>query len=215
MKLRNFTLILTISLILGNYSVDSPVIAEALTQLPTQTTKSNWKPFVSRAEGFSILMPGDPSEATGEWTVYEKNNKNKIRYTYKEKSFSVLTHTSLSDIQRFNLGAAYSVRAINSSSPNFQKMFFDDLPAEFNGSITHFMSEKILTNSTSKRNVILNGHPAKQMDIEIGTDRAVYKYRVYAIKNKTYTIYARINSNLASSLAGSTAGFINSFKLLN
>ena len=215
MKLRNFTLILTISLILGNYSVDSPVIAETLTQSPTQTAQSIWKTFVSRAEGFSILMPGKPDESTGESTVYEENNKDKVRYTYKEKSFSVLTHTSVADIRNLKLGAAYSVRAINSSSPNFQKLFLEDSPAELSGTITHVMSEKILTNSISKQDVILNGHSAKQMDIEIGTDKAVYKYRVYAVNNKIYSIYARIDSSLASSLAGSTVGFINSFKLLN
>ena len=215
MKLRNFTLILTISLILGNYSVDSPVIAETTTQSPTQTAKSIWKTFVSRAEGFSILMPGKPDESTGSSTVYEENNKDKVRYTYQQKSFAILTHTSISDIRNFKFGAIYSVSVINSSSPNFQKMFLDDSPAVISGTITHFMSEKILTNSISKQDVILNGHPAKQIDIEISTDKAVYKCRVYGVKNKIYNIYARIDSNLASSLAGSTVGFINSFKLLN
>ncbi len=182
--------ILTISLLLTGYSI-KPVMAEK----PYQIAQSVWGKFTSKEYGFSILMPGKP--------IF-------LNQTINVKGKSIAFH--IFSASQHNDRASYAVLVSDTLGE-----ISEDKKSYIYESITAMLNKISDATLISQNDLNMNGYNGRSFEMQYTKYgvKFIAKGNIFIINNRLYEILADTSSDIATSLTGSTQGFLDSFELVN
>lgn len=198
MKLRHFSLTLITALLLVAAAGRRPAIAQEQEVQPAAApaSQSVWSVFTSPQQDFSVLMPGEPQETSASTSI----------------------NTVSIDIQgfvvrRYDDTVQYLVTRIDFPA-DLDTQNID--PEQF----LEAMQSRILAQAEGElleaQNVSLNNYPGREIKLQATQDEQVMVAinRLYWVNRKLYQISVTVPQTLEPSLAGSSTGFLNSFRLI-
>lgn len=163
--------------------ISAPTIAW-VTALPPVAAQSLWKRFAFPKAGFSVVIPGTPTER-------------------REKGLSIFE--VVRDEERIRYAVSYIDLAV--APGNNSKLLNEVYEGVRKG------AEQDKGDLISYRTIKLNGFPGREMDFLL-PDNYVARWRVYVVNKRAYFLSATTTrKNLQTDLATSVAVFLNSFRV--
>lgn len=174
--MRVWQVVLGVAIVLG-----SPTIALR----STTAQESLWKRFTSKQAGFSVVMPGTPTE----------RKENGLR------QFEVI---------RDDESVRYAVGILELPvAPGNNRKLQNEVYEGIRKGAANGQADLL-----SFRTIQLNGFPGREMNFKL-PDEMVAKWRVYLVDRRAYFInVTTTEENQASGLATSIDVFLNSFRLI-
>ncbi len=179
------------SLLLGGTILITPAAQaqQTVPSVPTAAT-AQWKSFTPAKGGFTITMPGQPTERTqtldtpaGNISTYfysSSSNGGKVNYT-----------VSYVDLPKgvSEMPANLLLEAIASGLTGDERV--------------KVLSEKVIT---------LDNHPGREFKIESPT-KSIVRHRAYLVNQRVYQVVAEVPAAEESTLGKEVERFLESFKL--
>jgi len=198
MKLYQFSATLIVALLLSRSPAIQPAIAQEpeQEQTPVERSQSVWSVFTSPQQDFSVLMPGEP-QATSASTNID----------------AIAVEIQGFVVQRYENTVQYLVTRIDFPA-DLDTQNID--PEQFLEAMQNRILEQAGGELLDQQSVTLNNYPGREMKLQATQgDRAfVAINRLYWVDRKLYQISVTVPEALEPSLAGSSTGFLNSFKLI-
>jgi hypothetical protein len=186
---------LILALLLGTNPNLQPTIASE-TPEALEIAQSVWQPFASPQGDFTVLMPGEPSATPAATTTVG----------------SLLVSIEGFVVQRYDNTVQYLVTRID---------FPEDLntegidPNQFLAAMQNQIVQQTNGQVLQERTVMVDNYPGRELKLQTTDRDRVYilTNRLYWVGRKLYQISVTVPQDLEPSLAGSSAGFLDSFKL--
>ncbi|MGD2181599.1 hypothetical protein [Lusitaniella coriacea] len=191
MKLFSISPALIVALLLGGYPTLSPALAR------TEIAQSVWRLFASPQGDFTILMPGEPiaTQATTNIDTVAVDIQGFVVQRYDDTVQYLVTRIEIPD--ELN---------ITESEPNqLLTAMQNQILSQTNGQLVE------------QSRVMLGDYPGQEMKLQTvdENDRAfVVINRIYWVDRQLYQLSVTVPTSLEPSLAGSSQGFLDSFKFV-
>lgn len=191
MKLPSISPALIVAILLGGYPTVSPALARV------EIAQSVWRLFASPQGDFTILMPGEPiaTQATTNIDTVAVNIQGFVVQRYDDTVQYLVTRIEIPD-----------ELDITEMEPNqLLSAMQNQILSQTNGQLVE------------QSRVMLGNHPGQEMKLQMTdeNDRAfVVINRMYWVDRKLYQVSVTVPTNLEPSLAGSSQGFLDSFKVV-
>ncbi len=168
-----------------------PIVQPGQAQSPTQAAKVQWQSFSPADGGFSVLMPGQPTQ-------------KKQTLNTPAGNIDTYFYTSTQDGGKINYTVSYVElpKGVEKMSPPVL------LEAMANG-LMGDSRVKVLSEQT----IQLGDYPGRAFKIE-APDKALIMHRAYLVKQRIYQIAVQVPQAQEKTLSGDVDRFFNSFKLL-
>lgn len=183
---------LILALLLGNYPTLQPAIAFETLEI----AQSVWRRFNSPQGDYTLLMPGEPIATTASTTI------NNLPVDIEGFVVQRYDDTVQYLVTRIDVPATLNTEGID---PNqFLAAMQNQILQQTNGQV---LQERIVT---------LGNFPGRELKLQTTTGDRTYiiTNRLYWVDRKLYQISVTVPQNLEPSLAGSSVGFLDSFKLV-
>ncbi|MDY6784604.1 MAG: hypothetical protein SW833_19015 [Cyanobacteriota bacterium] len=187
---------LILAFLLGTRPNVQPTIASETLEV-LELAQSVWQLFASPQGDFEILMPGVPSLTPV------------VTTTVGNLPVSIEGFV----IQRYDNTVQYLVTRIDLPEElNTEEVEPDRLLAAMQNQIVQQTGGQVLQEGT----VMLDNYPGRELKLETleGDRTYVITNRLYWVDRKLYQISVTVPQDIEPSLAGSSAGFLDSFKLV-
>ncbi|MBE9117586.1 hypothetical protein IQ249_16940 [Lusitaniella coriacea LEGE 07157] len=191
MKLFSISPALIVALLLGGYPTLSPALAR------TEIAQSVWRLFASPQGDFTILMPGEPiaTQATTNIDTVAVDIQGFVVQRYDDTVQYLVTRIEIPD--ELN---------ITGTEPNqLLTAMQNQILSQTNGQLVE------------QSRVMLGDYPGQEMKLQTvdENDRAfVVINRIYWVDRQLYQLSVTVPTSLEPSLAGSSQGFLDSFKFV-
>jgi hypothetical protein len=195
MRLSPVSPALILTLLLGVFPTLQPAAA-SFRHAPSAIAQSVWRQFTSPRGDFSILMPGEPIATTASTTI-ENSSVNLEGFV----------------VQRYDNTVQYLVTRIEFPN-NLNTESID--PNQFLAAMQNQILQQTNGQVLQERSLALSNYPGRELKLQTTEGDRVYivTNRLYWVNRKLYQISVTVPQNLEPSLAGSSSGFLDSFKLL-
>ena len=186
MKAKFLLRSLLVSLLICGY----PIIVSVQARQPVQLAQLQWKEFSSKEGGFTVLMPGTPTQKTT---------------SMGGEFLSIDGHT-------FNV-------ALENDSISYT-VFYADLPSEMTqlsaelilSTIASALSSQNNLRVLSEQDIHLGSYPGKEFRLE-NSGKAIVRHRVYWVKQRVYQVAVETPVDREKALSIDIEKFLNSFQL--
>ncbi|MBD2580398.1 hypothetical protein [Oscillatoria sp. FACHB-1406] len=200
MKLRIVSPALILTLLFGN----APCFASSLKSAPSTATtfetleiaQSVWRRFTSPGGDFTILMPGEPKATAASTTI-------------NDAPVAIVGYF----VERYDDTVRYLVTRIDfPNSLDTSKIDREQFLSAMQNQILQQTNGEMLQD----RVVMLGSYPGREIKLQTTSNNRPYIAinRLYWVDRSIYQISVTVPQNLESSLAGSSTGFLDSFKLI-
>lgn len=200
MRLRVVSPTLILTLLFAN----APCLAGSLenasstaTNLETvEIAQSVWQRFTSPGGDFTILMPGEPSATAASTTI-------------NDAPVAIVGYF----VARYDDTVRYLVTRIDfPDSLDTNKIDREQFLSAMQNQILQQANGQMLQDRT----ITLGSYPGREMKLQTTSNNRPYISinRLYWVDRSIYQISVTVPQNLESSLAGSSTGFLDSFKLV-
>lgn len=178
----------TASLAIGSVPAPAPRIAQA----------SVWSNFVATQDGFSVLMPGTPTPMGGSFNLGNMPLQMQQYVAVQGKGDRPIT---------YSVGWMEFPPTLKQELSNSNQFFQDYLKG---------LSSQVNGQLLQQGPLQLRGNPGRSFKLKTTLNQQPYilNHRIYLVGSRLYSISATVPQSMESSLAKSTAGFLQSFKLL-
>ncbi len=188
--MKNTTLLrsLAVVVLLGGCLTVQPVQANP----PVLIAQSVWKPFSSQEGGFTVLMPGTPSEI-------------KLPVDSQEGATTLIGFRVIRKNEaNYMVGYADVPAGVKLNTPAERNKFLTEVATGFSTSL----KGRIL----SQRTVNLRSYPGREIRVQF-SQGVKGRQRLYLVNRRLYQLV--VMTGKESSLSKSIQGFMDSFKLLS
>lgn len=173
--------------VLGGYPIEQPGQAQS----SVQVAQAQWQSFTPTDGGFSVLMPGQPSQ-------------KKQTLNTPAGDINTYFYTSTQDGGKINYTVSYVdlPKGVEKMSP----------PVLLEAMASGLMGDnrvKVLSEQT----IQLGDYPGRAFKIE-APDKALIMHRAYLVKQRIYQIAVQVPQAQEKTLTGDVERFFNSFKVL-
>lgn len=184
---KTFLPLLLSGVVLGGY----PVIQPGQAQSSMQAAQAQWQSFSPTEGGFSVLMPGQPTQ-------------KKQTLNTPAGDINTYFYTSTQDGGKINYTVSYVElpKGVEKMSPPVL------LEAMASGLIGDNRVKVV-----SEQAIKLGDYPGRAFKIE-APDKALIMHRAYLVKQRIYQIAVQVPQAQEKTLAGDVERFFNSFKVL-
>lgn len=186
MNKKVFLALFIITFLLSGY----PTIKGVQANPPFQIAQSIWKPFSSSEGGFTVLMPGIPTEENNNVTT--KFGSLTVHTFYVRRNDEALYAVAYSDLPD----------NISENSSDIEQLLAE-APSGF--------SEGAGGRLVNQQPISLGNFPGREFRLEL-SEGAIARGRIYLVNKRLYQVV--VGTNNERNLTKSIQGFLNSFQLL-
>ena len=187
MKIKVFLQLFLTTFLLSGY----PTIKGVQANPPFQIAQSIWKPFSSSEGGFTVLLPGIPTEENK--SVDTKFGSITVHTFYVRRNNESLYAVAYSDLPD----------SISANSNEINQLLAE-APSGF--------SEGAEGRLVNQEPISLGNFPGREFRLEL-SEGAIARGRFFLVNRRLYQVV--VGTNNERNLTKSIQGFLNSFQLIN